>query len=266
MFIKRGFNAEQSTESSKLKGLIYKHLLMKVYADEGEGSGNGDDGGNNSPQINFESLIANARKEEKDKLYPRIKKLEEENKTLVQSNNDSLIKLAEAQKELNELKSKGDSQEVQDLKAQLETAQTELKQFKESAPKEDEIRAKIEAEYEVKLYRQTKLSEGSDKILKVLESEVTGSTKEEIDASFEKAVEKTVEAKKQLGLLDKDGNPVDTKKKPPKKEEGEKKPPKAPPVANPNDEEDDEFDADYVRNLDPRSEEYKEFRKKMGLR
>ena len=28
----------------------------------------------------------------------------------------------------------------------------------------------------------------------------------------------------------------------------------------------EEFDAEYVRNLDPRSKEYAEFRKKMGLK
>lgn len=268
MFTKSGFIAKQSTDLSKQRGL-YRGLLMKAFADEGDNGGANDDGGNgaNSPQINFETLIANARKEEKDKLYPRIKKLEDENKALVQTNNDNLMKLATVQRELDDLKANnGESQKVKDLEAQLETAQAEIKTLKESTPKEDELRAKIEAEYEVKLYRQTKLSEGSEQILSVFVDEVTGATKEEIDASFNRAVEKTVQTKKQLGLLDEDGNPINQQTKKTTTQKKEDKKSNTPPVANPSTEEDDKFDMDYVQNLDPRSKEYAEFRKKMGLR
>ena len=262
MSIKSGFIAKQSTDLSKLRGLYRRGLLLRAFADEGD---NGGEGGNEgTPQINFETLIANARKEEKEKLYPRIKKLEDENKALVQSNNDNLVKLAQTQKELDELKSNnGESQKVKDLEAQLETAQAEIKTLKESTPKEEEIRARIEAEYEVKLYRTTKLSENSDKILAVFADEVKGTSKEEIDASFEKAVEKTVQTKKQLGLLDENGNPIEKQTTPPKKDN---KKSVTPPVANPSTVEDSKFDFDYVQNLDPSSKEYAEFRKKMGLR
>ena len=260
MFIKSGFIAKQSTDLCKQRGL-YRGFLLRAFADEGDNGGEG--GSEGTPQINFETLIANARKEEKEKLYPRIKKLEDENKALVQTNNDNLMKLATAQKELDELKANnGESQKVKDLETQLANAQAEITTLKESTPKEDEIRARIEAEYEVKMYRSTKLSEGSDKILAVFADEVKGNTKEEIDASFEKAVEKTVQTKKQLGLVDDEGNPVDTKKSSKK----EDKKTTTPPVANPSAEEDDKFDLDYVQNLDPRSKEYAEFRKKMGLR
>ena len=264
MFTKSGFIAKQSTELCKQKGL-YRSLLLRAFADEGDNGGSEGNGGEEgAPQINFETLIANARKEEKEKLYPRIKKLEDENKALVQSNNDNLVKLAGVQKELDELKANnGESQKVKDLETQLANAQAEMKSLKESTPNEEEIRARIEAEYEVKLYRNTKLTEGSDKILAVFADEVKGNTKEEIDASFEKAVEKTVQTKKQLGLVDDEGNPIDTKKKSTKKEDTKSK---TPPVANPSAEEDDKFDLEYVQNLDPRSKEYAEFRKKMGLR
>lgn len=259
MFIKSGFNAKQSTDLSKRRGL----LVLRAFADEGDNPAGGE---GNSPQINFETLIANARKEEKEKLYPRIKKLEEENKALVQSNNDTLLKLAAAQKELDELKaSKDESKTVADLRAQLETAQAEIKTLKESTPKEDEIRARIEAEYEVKLYRQTKLTEGADSILSVFADEVQGTTKEEIDASFEKAVKKTVDTKKQLGLLDENGNPVE--KTPAKKTTPKETPKKTtPPVANPAEEEEEALNIEYIQNLDPRSKEYAEFRKKLGLK
>lgn len=265
MFTKSGFIAKQSNDSVKQRGL-YRGFLLRAFADEGDNgdNGNGDNGG--TPQINFETLIANARKEEKEKLYPRIKKLEDENKALVQSNNDNLMKLAQAQRELDELKANnGESQKIKDLEAQLADAQTEIKTLKESTPKEDEIRAKIEAEYEVKLYRTTKLSENSDRILAVFADEVKGSTKEEIDASFDKAVEKTLQTKKQLGLVDDNGNPIETPKKSTSSKKEDKKS-TTPPVANPNTSEDDKFDFDYVQNLDPRSKEYAEFRKKMGLK
>lgn len=266
MFTKSGFIAKQSTDLSKQRGL---RLFLKAFADEGDNTPPvSTEGAEGTPaqQINFETLIANARKEEKEKLYPRIKKLEDDNKALIQTNNDNLMKLAQAQKELDDLKANnGESQKVKDLEKQLTEAQAEIKTLKESAPNEDEIRAKIEAEYEVKMYRTTKLSENSDKILAVFADEVKGLTKEEIDASFDKAVEKTVQTKKQLGLIDEEGNPITqtNKKSAPENKEGKKN---TPPVANPTTGEDDKFDMDYVQNLDPRSPEYAEFRKKMGLR
>lgn len=265
MFNKSGFIAKQSTDLSKQTGL---RLFLRAFADEGEGAGTvvTEPEGTPAQQINFETLIANARKEEKEKLYPRIKKLEDDNKALIQTNNDNLMKLAQAQKELDDLKSNsGESQRVKDLEKQLTEAQAEITTLKESTPKEEEIRARIEAEYEVKMYRTTKLSENPDKILSVFADEVKGTTKEEIDASFEKAVEKTVQTKKQLGLIDDEGNPItDNKKKDPEDKGTPKK--STPPVANPNTLGDDKYDMDYVQNLDPRSPEYAEFRKKMGLK
>lgn len=264
MFIKCGIIAKQSTDLSKQRGLL-KGLLLRAFADEGDTNTNKNEGNEGTPQINFETLIANARKEEKEKLYPRIKKLEDENKALIQTNNDNLMKLAQAQKELDDLKANnGESQKIKDLETQLANAQAEITTLKETTPKEDEIRARIEAEYEVKLYRTTKLNENSDKILAVFADEVKGNSKEEIDASFEKAVEKTVQTKKQLGLVDDEGNPIEKPNNKLDKKESKKK--NTPPVANPSTEEDDKFDLDYIQNLDPRSPEYAEFRKKMGLR
>ena len=276
MFNKRGIIAKQSKDSSfgtgLHRGLFCGKLFMRAFADEGgsEGSngGNGGSEGNNYP-INFETLIANARKEEKEKLYPRMKKLEDENKVLVQTNNDNLMKLAQAQNEIDTLKANnGESQKVKDLEAQLEKANNEIKSLKESTPNEEEIRKKVEEEYEVKYYRNTKLSnpENADKILSVFADEVTGNTKEEIDASFERAVQKTIQTKKQLGLVDEEGNPIKSPNPDKKKKETPNTKPNTPPVANPGDDGDEKFDMDYVQNLDPRSPEYAEFRKKMGLR
>lgn len=269
MFNKSGFNAENLIEKmNRLSGIYKSSLLLRAFAEEGAGD-NGEGGSSvTPPQINFEELIANARKEEKEKLYPRIKKLEDDNKTLVQTNNSNLMKLAEVQRELDELKANnGESKKVAELTAQIATLEAEKKALEESTPKEDEIRAKIEAEYEVKYYRTAKLTEGKDKILPVFADSVTGNTKEEIDASFDAAVQKTLDTKKQLGLVDDEGNPiVPGKKTTKKKETANPTTPTVPPVANPSDEQEETFDFDYVQSLDPRSKEYADFRKKMGLK
>ena len=97
-----------------------------------------------------------------------------------------------------------------------------------------------------------------------------GGTREEVDASIKAAVEKSTKVKKDLGLIDEDGNPVEPKGKKKSGKEPEEEPGKKkktnPPVASPAKIEDEGFDPDYIRNLDPRSPEYAEFRKKMGLR
>ena len=56
----------------------------------------------------------------------------------------------------------------------------------------------------------------------------------------------------------------DDKKKQSKEEPKKQK--KAPPANPASHEEGEEYDAEYIRNLDPRSKEYAEFRKKLGLR
>lgn len=261
MYRKSGFIAGKSIDLLKLK-VLRNPFVLGVYA-EGEGNNTDDN------PMNFEALIAAARKEEKEKLYPRIDKLEAENKNLTKSLNDALLNQGKAQKKVEELEEAlktATSDKIQELESQLEEAKNELKQVKDTMPKEEDIRAKVEAEYEVKYYRDTKLREGEKDILEVFKDEVKGSTKEEIDASFDKAVEKTISTKKQLGLLDKDGNPIEKPAKKDNKEEKGSGSSKRPPASNPKSSDDDGYDIDYIQSLDPASEEYKEFRAKMGLR
>ena len=260
MFRKSGFKAEPVSVAAFLRNC----LMLNAHAEEGiEPSSENGGLANPSPQINYETLIAKARQEEKDKLYPRIKNLEDENKKLVDSHNKTLIELAQAQTRLKELEDKGESEEVKTLKTQLASTQAELPKVKESTPKEEDIRKKVEAEYEIKLLRQKRVAEVSNDILPVFVDEIQGSTKEEIEASIEGAKKKTIDIKKQLGLLDENGNPIEVKKDEKKKKDiGSQK----PPASNPSSAGSEKFDYDYIRNLDPRSPEYAEFRKKMGLR
>lgn len=241
---------------------ILERLAIKAYAD-GEDPAP-EDGGNpqTSPSVNIEQLMAQVRKEEKDKLYPRIKKAEDEVKTLTASVNKYLLENAALKDELEKAKSKsGDDAKIKELEAKIATLESENQTLKENAPNEEEIRKRIEAEYEVKMYAQEQITANKDSIISILIPEITGKTKEEIDSAIASAKEKTQTIKKDLGLIDDEG------KEKSKKETTAPQKQKKAPASNPaTDGDKEEFDAEYVRNLDPRSPEYAEFRKKMGLR
>lgn len=172
--------------------------IRQTLADEGEGEGNTPaqpDGGNQDPtpntpptqpNIDFESLIAKARKEEKEKLYPEITKLKEEVEKKVARINELLLAIGEKDeiisqkdKEIKELKNnskKSDSQEVKDLKIKITELENKL------AEKDREINT-------IKLasYRDKKIAEAGGEIIPEL---VTGNSEEEIDLSIEKAKER----------------------------------------------------------------------------
>ena len=248
-------------------------FMLKAHAEETTPNGGDTSTASTQPQINYENLIAAARKEEKDKLYPRITKLEEENKKQVEINNNNLIKigdLMETVKRLEEenktLKSNvNDSQTVKDLNAKIAELEAENKKLKESTPDEAALRAEIEKEYEVKAYIMEQKNANKDDILSTFLENITGATKEEVDSAIQSAKDKTISIKKDLGLLDSEGKP--TEKTSAKKTEEKKK--TSTPKANPTADSGSTklaYDIDYVRNLDPSSEEYKEFRKSLGLR
>lgn len=253
--------------TAKLNGKSFfrNFNVLRVHADEGDGS---PTSGNPNPEpspsgvpFNFEEMIARVRKEEKDKLYGRIQKAEEEVKKLRDSNNGYIMQIAEYQKRLEEAEKKGDESKVTELTEKVAALEKELEEAKANVPDTEAIRAEIEAEYRVKMYIKDKIAENKDNVLSVFTDSITGSTEEEVDASLAAAIEKSTQIKKDLGLIDEEGNPIEkeTKKSAKKKE-------KNPPVANPAKQEEETFDADYIRSLDPRSPEYAEFRKKMGLK
>lgn len=278
----RGTNAEKRLEALK-KALSL--VCMTAHADEQGNDPTPNNGVQNQPNpINYEQLIAQARKEEKEKLYPKIKKLEEENKSLVVNGNENLIKIAELSRTVEEQKKtiadlqskEADTQTVKDLKAQIETLTAENKKLKEETPNEEEIRKQIEAEYEVKLYLKEQTAANKDSILSSFLTDVQGKTKEEIDASIQAAKDKSLAIKKELGLVDDEGNPINNNSKSnkqvkPKKNNsadnsnsGENHAPATNPTSDSGS--NINYDPEYIRNLDPRSEEYKEFRKSLGLK
>lgn len=248
------------------RGLVFQKFLgrftLNAFAEEGGDPNQGDEGNpQNQPNVNFEQMIAQARKEEKDKLYPRIKKAEEEVKTLTASINKYLLENAALKDELEKLKNNsGDDSKIKELEAKITTLEDENKTLKENTPNEEEIRQKVEAEYEVKLYAQEQITANKDSIISILIPEITGNTKEEIDSAIASAKEKTKTIKKDLGLDVEENDGKSKKKEPATKQK------KAPAAVPSVDDDNEEFDAEYIRNLDPRSKEYAEFRKKMGLK
>ena len=88
---------------------LFKTISFTVQAEEPQGdeqieeTPQVEETSTPQPTVNFEDLIANARKQEKDKLYPQIKKLEEEKKKLVEKNNQHLLTIGEKDARIKEL-------------------------------------------------------------------------------------------------------------------------------------------------------------------
>ena len=261
MFTKRSLNAETRVGWNVHK--ILSGLAIKAHAEEKPA-----DEGDKTPEVNYEQLIAQARKEEKDKLYPRIQKLEEENKTLTKSSNNYLLQIAALKDELEKLKSAGDSEEVKTLKQTIADLQGQIETLKNNAVDEEAIRKKVADEYEVKMYAQEQIALHKGSILSTLIPDIKGATKEEVDAAIKTAKETTKTVKKELGLEVDDEEDDNKDKTPGKKSKKSSSTPakRVPPASPPTETEEEDYDVDYIRNLDPRSEEYKQFRKSIGLR
>ena len=250
---------------SHINTALNNNLFLTAFAEENPAEPPKNEGNT----MNFEQLIAQARREEKEKLYPQIEKLKAQAEVLTKQVNEALLAKGAVEKELADLKEsqkKSDSEEVTKLKAQVEALKSENENLKKNTVSEEDLRKKLEEEYQVKLYAKDKLAENKDKILSVFAEKVVGNTKEEIDSAIEKAIESSNEIRKELGVED--------KKKPEKKDnkdsEGKKesKSQNNPPAPNPQGGEGEKgkFDLEYIQSLDPRSEEYAKWRKSVGLK
>lgn len=264
---KRGIIAgPMSTEAIVRK--LFNGLTLKAFAEEKPGD-EGDEGNEptvTKPTINYEDLIAKARKEEKDKQYKKIEKLQTQVNTMMEQHNTDLLKIADLEKQLKEAQKKleiagqGDSEEISILKGEISTLtkdkedlEKKVKDYEGQKPVdreevEKEVRAELEKEYEVKTHKTQILAEHKDDLL--VPELVFGDTVEELDKSLESALARSEEIRKQMG--------VTTKK--------DKRTPKNPtnPPASPQ--QDNEYSLEYLASLDPASPEYREFRRKQGLR
>ncbi len=266
----RGIIAGMSNEAIKK---VIEAISLRAFADEGadpdDNSGaDGGEGAKTTPTINYEDLIAKARKEEKEKQYKTIEKLKGQITTLTEQHNNDLLVKADLEKQLKEANDKlttagsGDSEEVKTLKETIKTLEKDkadldkkVKDYEAKKPVsreevEAEVRAELEAEYEVKTYKATKMAELKDDIL--VPELVMGTTKEEIDASIQSALDRSAEIKKNLG--------ISTDKK------QTKRTPKSPANPNVSSVQDSEVSLERLATMDVRSKEYAELRKQLGLR
>jgi chromosome segregation ATPase len=249
-----------------------EHFSLNAFADETDGNTapaesdkGGDEGSSKSqaPAINYEDLIAKARKEEKDKQYKAIEKLKGQINTLTEQHNNDLLKIAgleEQVKTANDNLAKvgtNDSQEVENLKNTIADLQKKNKDLEEQVKNtvsreevEKEIRAELETEYEVKTYKAEKLAELKDEIL--VPELVYGDTKEEIDASIAKAKERSAEIRNRLGYTP---NP-----------DSNARTPKSPANPSVSRVQDNKSALDKLATLDVRSPEYAKLRSELGLR
>ena len=252
---------------------VIEAISLRAFADEGadpdDNSGaDGGEGAKTTPTINYEDLIAKARKEEKEKQYKTIEKLKGQIATLTEQHNNDLLVKADLEKQLKEANDKlttagsGDSEEVKTLKETIKTLEKDkadldkkVKDYEANKPVsreevEAEVRAELEAEYEVKTYKATKMAELKDDIL--VPELVMGTTKEEIDASIQSALDRSAEIKKNLG--------ISTDKK------QTKRTPKSPANPSVSSVQDNEVSLERLATMDVRSKEYAELRKQLGLR
>lgn len=204
-----------------------------------------------APVVNYEDLIASARKQEKDKLYPQIKKLEDEKAVLTEKSNAHLLLIGEKDAEISRLKqelekvtlasSKGANDKEKTLLSEIETLKGTIADLESNTVTREEIEAEIRGEYEIKLYREQKLREVGENVIPEL---ITGVTKEEIDASIQKSQERFQQIQSRvLGNVN-------------------------VPVANANVSgfQAKDLKVEDIANLDPRSPEYAQLRAKLGLR
>lgn len=230
---------------------LFKTISFTVQAEEPQGEEQIEETPQveetSTPQqtVNFEDLIANARKQEKDKLYPQIKKLEEEKKKLVEKNNQHLLTIGEKDARIKELELLTNSDSVSEketaLQNEIESLKTTIANMEKDAISVEEIESSIRAEYEVKLYREQKLREIGETVIPEL---IIGTTKEEIDASIVASQERFNQiSNKILGSVQ-------------------------VPVANVSTSsfQSKDLKLEDIANLDPRSPEYAQLRAKLGLR
>jgi len=264
-----GIIAGMSNEAIKH---IIEAVSLRAFAEEpennaGDGAEDNDDNSSKStPTINYEDLIAKARKEEKEKQYKKIEKLNTQVATLTEQHNGDLLKIADLNKKLQDATDKltkagnGDSEEVKTLKDTIKSLEADKKDLeikvadfeaKKPVSREEveaEVRAELEAEYEVKTYKAQKMAELKDDIL--VPELVMGTTKEEIDNSIQSALERSKQIKENLGI---------TGKK-------QARTPKSPTNASVSGVQDKEVSLERLATMDVRSPEYAELRKQLGLR
>jgi len=261
MITKKVLNGE--TNLLTILKFFNQNSKLNVFADEGEekeedkkpeGDSSNSKQSQKSNTINYEDLISKARKEEKDKLYPKIKSLETEVEKWTKTCNEHLIKIAEKEKEIETLNSKIknsgnlDSEAEKTYKKEIEDLKKQVKDLEENKVDAQAIEDRVREEYEIKLYKEQKLREAGEEIIPEL---ILGESKEDIDNSIEISKKRYKEMEDRILKGKSSNNSVSSI-----------------PSSNVNTKKFDtkNLKVEDIKNMDPRSAEYKEFRMKMGLK
>lgn len=189
--IYEGFNTQSFVDF--IRGMFY----LNVFADEEpekelnpEIESKKEEPEEPESVLNYEDLIAKARKEERDKLYGKIQSLKDELTKMTKKHNDSILLNAKKDNEISDLRSqleKNETDVVKDLKSRIKELEEQVKGIIPAESIEKQLREELEAEYSVKEYRLQKLSDLTCAQEGFIPELITGFTKEEIDASIEKS-------------------------------------------------------------------------------
>lgn len=146
------------------------------------------------PKYFTEDDLARVRKEEKDKLYPRLEQVQSELEELRKEREARQKAEEEAEKQKAEEAANKEREEL-DAKELLTRAEQEWQErFNQLQQEREEERALLEKEREfsqLQEYKQQKLSEAEDAIMPELRDLVQGNTPEEIDNAIANMQERT---------------------------------------------------------------------------
>lgn len=158
---------------------------------------------NGEQNIDIQAELEKARKQERDKLHADIDRLKNDLAEKAKTCNENYITISNLQKELGSAK-----KEIQDFEnklakakedgkmesnQELENVKKELEEYKSKLAQAEKEFADYKSAEEVKAYRISKLADIDDEFKEL----VKGSSKEEIDASYEqvKSLQNTVKEK-----------------------------------------------------------------------
>ena len=150
-----------------------------------------------SPSIDIEDLMSKVRQEEKSKLYPQIEKLKADLEEKTNKINSYLISSAEKEEIIKELNGKialleeegvakvaeAKKESSTELEKELEKVRKELEAKNAELQSKDAEFENYKVSKELEAYRAEKLKDVDETVADL----VTGNTKEDIDASAEKA-------------------------------------------------------------------------------
>ncbi len=142
----------------------------------------------------FEAALANARKQEKDKLYGRITEMDETLKEMREREAREEQERAEAERrEQEEAKRKAEEEmDLRELLSQKEQEwQDRFTQVQEEIAQKDALLEREREFQALEAYKSQALQQNEDDIMPELRDMVSGNTQEEIDASIESLKDRT---------------------------------------------------------------------------